>query len=65
MVPVYQSWFLSSNAIEHWKSSPYHLSSNGLAKKAMQIVKQRNEGYMGIMNYDHEFTCAIAGGKES
>ena len=32
--------FLANNSIKHWKSSPYHLSSNGLAEKAMQIVKQ-------------------------
>ena len=32
--------FLTSNGIKHCKSSPYHLSSNGLAEKAVQIVKQ-------------------------
>ena len=32
--------FLTSNGIKHWKSSPYHPSSNGLAEKAIQIVKQ-------------------------
>ena len=32
--------FLTTNGIKHWKSAPYHPSSNGLAEKAMQIVKQ-------------------------
>ena len=32
--------FLATNGIKHWKSAPYHLSSNGLAEKAVQIVKQ-------------------------
>ena len=32
--------FLSCNGISHWKSAPYHPSSNGLAEKAVQIVKQ-------------------------
>ena len=32
--------FLLSNGIKHWKSAPYHPSSNGLAEKAVQIVKQ-------------------------
>ena len=32
--------FLATNGIEHWKSAPYHPSSNGLAEKAVQIVKQ-------------------------
>ena len=32
--------FLATNGITHWKSSPYHPSSNGLAEKAVQIVKQ-------------------------
>ena len=32
--------FLANNGIKHWKSSPYHPSSNRSAEKAMQIVKQ-------------------------
>ena len=32
--------FLKSNGISHWKSAPYHLSSNGLVEKAVQVVKQ-------------------------
>ena len=32
--------FLATNGIKHWKSAPYHPSSNGLAEKAVQIVKQ-------------------------
>ena len=32
--------FLLSNGIKHWRSSPYHPSSNGLAEKATEIVKQ-------------------------
>ena len=32
--------FLATNGIKHWKSIPYHPSSNGLAEKAVQIVKQ-------------------------
>ena len=31
--------FLITNGIIHWKSSLYHPSSNGLAEKAVQIVK--------------------------
>jgi len=32
--------FALQNGIKHWKSAPYHPSSNGLAEKAVQIVKQ-------------------------
>ena len=32
--------FLAANGIKHWKSAPYHPSSNGLAEKAVQIIKQ-------------------------
>ena len=32
--------FITQNGIKHWKSAPYHPSSNGLVKKAVQIVKQ-------------------------
>ena len=32
--------FLATNGIKHWKFAPYHPSSNGLAEKAVQIVKQ-------------------------
>ena len=32
--------FLATNGIKHWKSAPYYLFSNGLAEKAMRIVKQ-------------------------
>ena len=31
--------FLTTKGIIHWKSSPYHPASNGLAEKAVQIVK--------------------------
>ena len=31
--------FLRSNGIEHLRSAPYHLSSNGLAERAVQTVK--------------------------
>ena len=31
--------FLTTNGIIHWKSSPYRLSSNGLAEKAVQMFK--------------------------
>ena len=32
--------FLATNGIKHWKSTPYHPSSNRLAEKTVQIVKQ-------------------------
>ena len=32
--------FLTTNGIKHWKSSPYYPSSNRLAEKAVQIIKQ-------------------------
>ena len=32
--------FLTINGIKHWRSSPYHPSSNELAEKAVQIIKQ-------------------------
>ena len=32
--------FLTMNGIKHWRSSPYHPSSNELAEKAVQIIKQ-------------------------
>ena len=31
--------FLTTNGIIHWKSSPYHPSSNRSPEKAVQIVK--------------------------
>ena len=32
--------FLKSNGIKHTTSAPYHPASNGLAKRAVQIVKK-------------------------
>ena len=31
---------LLENNIYQWKAAPYHLASNGLAKRAVQILKQ-------------------------
>ena len=36
--------FLLSNGVKHWRSSPYPPSSNRLADKAVQIVKQGLSG---------------------
>ena len=51
--------FLATNGIKHWKSAPYHPSSNGLAEKAGQIVKQ---GLKRMKNGDdyHESYSLIA-----
>ena len=32
--------FLTRNGIKHWKSSSFHPSCNGLAEKAVQVIKQ-------------------------
>ena len=32
--------FISENSIHHWKIAPYHPASNGLAERAVQILKQ-------------------------
>ena len=32
--------FLTNNCIVHKKSAPYHPSTNGLAERAVQILKQ-------------------------
>ena len=34
------SEFQATNGMKHWKSAPYHSSSNRLAEKAVPIVKQ-------------------------
>ena len=35
--------FMASNGISHVKVAPYHLSSNGLAERAVQIFKRNKE----------------------